>query len=170
MVMNNVSALMDGELDQGEAEREITRLRQDPVLRETWEAFHLIGDALRGERFLSAGFSERLTARLEQEPTVLAPRKTPRKRVTTYALSAAASVAAAALVAWVALSTNNPLSPSGEIARAPATLAAPQFANLPDDGKMNEYLLAHQGVSPSTELQGVAPYVRTVTPVSMQRR
>jgi sigma-E factor negative regulatory protein RseA len=170
MVMNNVSALMDGELDEDAAEREITRLRQDPVLRETWEAFHLIGDALRGDRLLSAGFSDRLTARLDQEPTVLAPRKNPRKRMTTFALPIAASVAGVALVGWAALSTNNFFSSPGEIARSPAGLAAPQVANLPDDGKMNEYLLAHQGVSPSTELQGLALYVRTVTPVAMQRR
>jgi hypothetical protein len=27
---------------------------------------------------------------------------------------------------------------------------------------MNEYLLAHQGFSPSTAIQGLAPYIRSV--------
>jgi hypothetical protein len=28
---------------------------------------------------------------------------------------------------------------------------------------MNEYFLAHQGFSPSTAIQGLAPYIRTVS-------
>ena len=32
-----------------------------------------------------------------------------------------------------------------------------------NDGSMNEYLLAHQGFSPSTALQGVTPYIRSVS-------
>jgi len=28
---------------------------------------------------------------------------------------------------------------------------------------MNEYLMAHQGFSPSTAIQGLAPYIRTVS-------
>jgi sigma-E factor negative regulatory protein RseA len=31
------------------------------------------------------------------------------------------------------------------------------------DGRMNEYLLAHQGFSPSTAIQGLAPYIRSVS-------
>jgi hypothetical protein len=34
---------------------------------------------------------------------------------------------------------------------------------IPEAARAHDYLLAHQGVSPSTALQGVAPYVRTVT-------
>ena len=40
---------------------------------------------------------------------------------------------------------------------------APVVVNVPDNGRMHEYLLAHMGVSPSTALQGLAPYIRTVT-------
>ena len=54
--MENLSALMDGELTDLEAAREWNRLKNDPALRETWHTFHLLGDALRGERpVLSAG-------------------------------------------------------------------------------------------------------------------
>jgi sigma-E factor negative regulatory protein RseA len=165
--MEQISALMDGELDEREAEREVARLKAEDA-RERWDEFHLISDALRGEPLLSPRFNESLSRRLAEEPTVLAPqRRTPRaRRMTTYAMSAAASVSAAALVAWVAL---GPAPVSDQLAKAPAakgedaSAASPQLANVPSDGRMNEYLLAHEGFSPSTALQGVAPYIRTVS-------
>jgi sigma-E factor negative regulatory protein RseA len=172
MVMESISALMDGELDEHPARHEIALLRNDPELRERWDTFHLVGDALRGEPMISAGFSEAFAQRLAAEPTVLAPRRTSRqaKRVTTYALSAAASVSAAALVAWVAMSGPNAdsmLAGSGSEARLQSPGAAGGTAVIPasvsTDGTMNEYFLAHQGFSPSTAIQGLAPYIRTVS-------
>jgi sigma-E factor negative regulatory protein RseA len=169
--MENVSALMDGELEAHQADTQVTRLRNSDELKDGWETFHLIGDALRGERRLNSRIASALSERLAAEPTILAPSRTPARRPMTYALSAAASVAGVALVAWVALSTN-PLAPTDNVVSAPVPglAAAPQVANLPDNGKMNEYLLAHQGVSPSTVLQGLAPYVRTVTVIPDARR
>jgi sigma-E factor negative regulatory protein RseA len=170
MVMEGISALMDGELDEHPAQREIALLKNDPELRERWDTFHLVGDALRGEPMISAGFSAAFAQRLAAEPTVLAPRRTSRqaKRVTTYALSAAASVSAAALVAWVAMSGPNAdtmVAGNGSegrtgVAGGPAA-AIP--ASVSTDGTMNEYFLAHQGFSPSTAIQGLAPYIRTVS-------
>jgi hypothetical protein len=37
------------------------------------------------------------------------------------------------------------------------------MVSSPSGDQMNEYLLAHQGVSPSSGLQGVAPYIRTIS-------
>src|SRR5689334_20743774 len=104
MVMDRLSALMDGELDEREAHSIIVRLKDDSELRIRWDDFHLVRDALRGEPVLSSSFSERVSKRLADEPTVLAPRRLlPRtRRAMTYAMSAAASVAAAALVLSVA--------------------------------------------------------------------
>jgi sigma-E factor negative regulatory protein RseA len=170
MVMEGISALMDGELDEHPAQREIALLKNDPELRERWDTFHLVGDALRGEPMISAGFSAAFAQRLAAEPTVLAPRRTSRqaKRVTTYALSAAASVSAAALVAWVAMSGPNAdtmVAGSGSEGRAGVAggPAAAIPASVSTDGTMNEYFLAHQGFSPSTAIQGLAPYIRTVS-------
>ena len=171
--MDRISALMDGELGDGDAEREIARLKDDPESRERWARFHLIGDTLRGERVLSADFSHKVAERLADEPTVLAPRRSIRigKRATTYALSAAASVCAAVFVAWVALTPTAPLgiqaglTPAPSLVAAPAALApaAPPIASVSSEGRMNEYLLAHQGFSPSTAIQGLAPYIRSVS-------
>src|SRR5688572_18161780 len=104
---------MDGELDAHHAELAVARLKQDPAARESWETFHLIGDALRGECMVTTNPGRRFSDRLAQEPTVLAPRPKPASRVTTYAYSVAASLSAVALVGWVAF--HNPLAPQPEV-------------------------------------------------------
>ena len=169
--MEKISALIDGELEGREAQQQVTRLKQDHELAQCWATFHLIGDAMRGERSLSQGFGERLTLRLAGEPTVLAPRPLASRRFVAYALSAAASLSAVALVGWMAL-FNNPLTPQPDLAQAPnttppAAIPTPlaQLASVPSEGRMNEYLIAHQEFSPSTEIQGLAPYIRGVSSI-----
>lgn len=161
--MDRISALMDGELDATEADREIVRVKTDTALRARWDEFHLVGDTLRGEPVLSARFSETFSRRFGEEPTVLAPRRMRRgvRRMTTYAMSAAASLSAAALVAWVAIGPpeNLALKPQPE---APRIEPQRELASVPSEGRMNEYLLAHESFSPSTALQGLAPYIRSV--------
>ena len=167
--MDRISAFMDGESGQTETQQAIIRLKQREDCSETWGVFHLIGDTLRGDPPLRDDFMARFHARIEQEPTQLAPRVTWRKSA-SYALSAAASLAAVAVVVVLVLS-DNPLKPQAPIAAVtapPATTTAranPQARPLPapNQGKVNEYLMAHQEFSPSTAFQGVAPYVRTVS-------
>lgn len=160
--MERISELMDGELEAREAQRQLARIKQDQELAHCWNTFHLIGDALRGERPLSREISSRVATQLANEPTVLAPRSFTPKRAATYAVSVAASLSAIALVVWIAF--NNPLAPT-EIAKAPPALppAPVELVNLPSEGQMNEYLMAHQEFSPSTEIQGLAPYIRSVS-------
>lgn len=160
--MKRISELMDGELEAREAQRQLARIKQDRELAHCWSTFHLIGDALRGERPLAREISSQVAMLLANEPTVLAPRSSAAKRAATYAVSVAASLSAIALVAWIAF--NNPLAPT-EIAKAPpaALPAAMELVNLPSEGLMNEYLMAHQEFSPSTEIQGLAPYIRSVS-------
>lgn len=165
--MDKISALMDGELDEHEARGQLLRLKQDEQLSRDWHTFHLVGDAMRGERALSPDFHQRLAERMAAEPTVLAPQRSVTRRATTYALSAAASVSAVALVGWMAF-VNNPLAPQADIVQAPsailpAAVVPASIASVPSDGKMNEYLIAHQEFSPSTALQGLAPYIRSVS-------
>ena len=56
--MDRISALMDGELDDREAQSTIVRLKDDSELRIRWEEFHMVRDALRGDALLSAGFGD----------------------------------------------------------------------------------------------------------------
>ncbi len=167
--MDRISAFMDGETRQRETEQAILHLKQHQEHLESWHTFHLIGDAMRGEPVLRNDFTMRLTHRLQQEPTVLAPRFTWRKPV-NVALSAAASLAAVAVILTLVI-TDNPLQPQPQLATAPKpeiiqsiqTVALPQPVAAANQGRINEYLMAHQEFSPSTALQGIAPYVRTVS-------
>ena len=165
--MDKISALMDGELDGGEAQQAMLRLKDNGEARDVWATYHVIGDAMRGDVVPAINVSQRVMAAVAQEPTVLAPRRSLRPgRPLTYALSAAASISAMAVVGWMAFSTGNVANPPPvEVARAVAPAVQPeaQLVSSPSDGLMNEYLLAHQGVSPSNSLHGVAPYIRTVS-------
>jgi len=154
-----ISALMDGELDERSANEAIERCGCEAAARETWTMYHLIGDAMRESRVLSGTFTTRFAARLDGEPTVLAPAPlagTPRQR---FVLAAAASVAAVALVGWLAFAPQ-PQPPLAKQQEAAPALAAAHAA--PITSAANDYLLAHQGFSPRMSLQGMAPYVRTV--------
>jgi len=172
----HVSALMDGELDESSEGRCLQVLKQDSESRESWDLYHLIGDALRGHTTgsLPRSFDERLA----EEPTVLAPqRKTHHKRhhPVWMGLSVAASVAAVAYVGWMALPFYGP-SPE-QRAQTVASVPAPAVnvvlpASAEDRSQqngvmqvsagMNDYILAHQRFSSSAAMAGVAPYARRV--------
>jgi sigma-E factor negative regulatory protein RseA len=83
-------------------------------------------------------------------------------------LSAAASITAVAVVLTLVLA-DNPLQPQPQIAAVTKPDSVVQAVTLPQpvpassQRRVNEYLMAHQEFSPSTALQGVAPYVRTVS-------
>jgi sigma-E factor negative regulatory protein RseA len=168
MVMDRISAFMDGESRQAETRLAILRLKQSDECCETWETFHLIGDIMRGDPLLGDEFMARLHARMEREPTQLAPRVTWRKTV-RHTLSAAASLAAVAIILTIVLA-DNPLKREAQMAAAPAdsvskiaqAVPAPRPVPAANQGRINEYLMAHQEFSPSTAFQGVVPYVRAV--------
>jgi sigma-E factor negative regulatory protein RseA len=154
---DQISALMDGELEGRATDEALELLRGDGEAADTWRVYHLMSDAMHGQRrLLSAGFVERCAARLATEPAVLAPGALPgRTPMQRYALAAAASLAAIALVGWLALAPQPQTQPPVAQAQAPAlTVSLPEAAN--------DYLLAHQGFSPRMSLLGFAPYVRTV--------
>ncbi|MGZ5257650.1 MAG: hypothetical protein ACXWC0_08435, partial [Burkholderiales bacterium] len=71
-----------------------------------------------------------------------------------------------AFVGWVALSPSVPgglqagVAPGSGVAATPVSAS---LASVSSEGHMNEYLLAHQGFSPSTAIQGLAPYMRSVS-------
>lgn len=162
---HDISALMDGELDQYDAKTAIVRLKQHEDLRDAWFDYHLIGDVMRQTGLVSAEFGKRLKDKLALEPVILAPRRPVLLKVKIAALSVAASLAAVAMVAWVVLQ-NNTDNAKQNLAATQQSNAAAMLASLPRyplNSNVNEYLLAHQEFSPSTAIQGVAPYVRTVS-------
>ena len=172
--MERISVLMDGELENKEAIGEFERLRGEPALRDTWGVYHLIGDALRGDSRVTAGFTGRFGERLDQEPVVLAPRHRPSLRaIGRTALPIAASIFGAAVAAWLVIydnpfesrstATTQQSRPSIAQKQSSTPQEVAQVAAAPASAAVNEYLLAHQQFSPSTAMQGVASYVRTVS-------
>ena len=167
----SISELMDGELEDGACARAIDSLGREGEALQAWRTYHLISDAMRDTPLLSAGFTARLGGKLTQEPTVLSPNRIPFRPRSWLAMpaAAAASLAAVALVGWLALAPQPERAGPARIAQTPAVQAViqpvvslkPQTIPLPS--AMPDYLLAHQGFSPRISLQGMAPYARTVS-------
>lgn len=163
--MDKISAFMDGEAAPAEAQQALSRLRQDAGLREAWDRFHLVGDALRGdlrgEPLLGDAFLARLRERLDAEPTVVAPRRRWRTAGFT-ALAVAASLAFVTVAVRVAMPERSG-APGQEVAQAAPEAGSAQVAKAPIPAQVNDYLQAHHEFSPHSALQGVAPYVRSVS-------
>lgn len=157
-----ISELMDGELDSPAAETLVARISRDPVPREDWALYHLIGDTLRGAAYYSPGLAPEVSSRLAREPAVLAPRRGPTvSKATRWSLSAAASLAAVAVVAWIGLRGPAEPVPAQMATLAPAGTPIPQPAPAMTSA-VNDYLVAHQEYSPRFAMQGMAPAVQTV--------
>jgi sigma-E factor negative regulatory protein RseA len=162
----NISCLMDGEVDDAEFELCVAELRTREA-RQTWICYHVIGDSLRGAHGISRGFTERFSAALAAEPTVLAP---PRERVRAsqpagFAWAVAATIAAVTVVGWTAFSMVDVPPNAIAKAREAATMRAAQVR--PPADVASEYLLAHQEFSPAMSFRSGAPYLRSATATSM---
>ncbi len=171
-----LSALMDSELTEAQAIRLLATLKNDAQLNQSWDHYHLLGDALRKTPQISSDFSLKLMSRLAGEPTVLAPRRPAQPAAPRIALPLAASFAAVSLVGlltWQMTQMNQAdLSPA-RLAAAPtaqqvAMTAAPGHANVPQrvafsSASSRSYLLAHQEFSPSYTMEGFPTYVRTLS-------
>ncbi len=154
-----ISALMDGELFEDEAEDLFDRIKRDPDAHRDWAAYHLIGDVLRQPEHVHCDLSAKVRERMQDEPTVLAPRgRAVKQKIRAVALSAAASLAAVGAVAWMSLQISPETAPQ---------LAMQQPALRPVSAqiqpKSNDYLMAHQEFSPSIDMNGGASYIRTVS-------
>ena len=154
-----ISALMDGELFDDEAEALLDKIKRSPDNHDEWHLYHVVGDVLRQSDHFYADMSSGLRERLRVEPTVLAPRSRVKQKVKWFVLSAAASVMAMALVAWMSLQISS--EPNQQISLH-QKLDALHPASFPVKPAMNDYLMAHQEFSPSTEVQGAASFIRTV--------
>lgn len=157
MEQEQLSTLMDGELEPDHAESLLRGMRDDPAATAIWAQYHLIGDALRGEPSLAPAMSARLAAALAAEPTILAPGRSQRSRdIRRFALPIAASVAGVAVVGWLTLSAHNESSTFAQLPPQTELVAAA------GDEVVRELMRFHQEFSPSTAMPGVASYIRTV--------
>ncbi len=158
-----ISCLMDGELDAGQLEAALQAMTQ-PQARECWHLYHLIGDALRSPDLVN-GQGDALSARrlCERLPAQADDVEPPVSRVTSPARSAAndgayrwrmaaiaASFAAVGAVGWGLL---------GGLASAPP--AALQVSQ----GSANPAVVAQ--AAPGARAIGIGPPDQT--PITMLR-
>jgi len=177
LLNEELSAFMDDEAP--EARRLAERLSRDPELQARWSRYHLIRDAMT-EHLTYAEFdiAARVSQALENEPTVLAPR---RWHLPPRARKVARQVAGLAIAATVSAVTVEHSAPaavaqaaSGSARVATATPGRPparvvQF--VPENrplkpevrSKLSNYLVNHNEYSVTSNMQGMLPYMRIVS-------
>ncbi len=154
-----ISALMDGELFDDDVGMVIDHLKRDSATRMDWATYHLIGDALRQPDHIHSDLSTKVRERMRDEPALLAPRgHALKQKMRAFALSAVASLSAVGVVAWMSLQISPEIAP-----RLAMQQAALRPASMQIRPKSDDYLIAHQEFSPSTDVNGGASYIRTVS-------
>jgi sigma-E factor negative regulatory protein RseA len=183
-VKEQISALADGELPDGEVDLLLARMRKDPALRRTWDRYHLIGEALRNQLPAAvdiAGVADRVMTALDGEHLP------PARKVPGRFLRPLASVAIAASVAVVAVLGVQRMQTSDTAPVVAARSAAPVapvqrpavagFARVNETGAgtltaappaarrpelLGRYVVNHNEHAASHGMQGMLSYVRIV--------
>lgn len=167
-IREQVSAFLDGELPDSEAELLLKRLTRDPELRQSFGRYALIGEAIRGQASpaLSAGFAQRLNRAIDGEPAVaVAPPGRTRGSRWWRPFAGAAVAAGVAAVAVVALQQRavTPLVAAGP--RVPS-VGAPLVARSAARGVGGGSVTAVSG-KPREALSYTVPAVATALPAAM---
>ena len=144
-----ISMLVDGELHEDEADSLIAKLAKDDQAKVSWETYHLIGDALRGNSEFNARLEKRISDKLAEEPTILSPkRRRISANISKIGWALAASVATFSVVTWV---HKQELATSPQFAQnAPVIIQAAANDPIQTSNNLNEYLSAHEEFQPST--------------------
>ncbi|MDH5479377.1 MAG: sigma-E factor negative regulatory protein [Nitrosomonas sp.] len=171
---NEVSTLVDGELEKQEADKIIAALKKQEDLHEDWQTYHLIGDALRQSTKLATNIAPRVKAQLESEVTILAPAANNSKysRNKVFAYSIAASIIAM-FTAWFGLQYS--YEPQQTFVADQSTiesnrLTSPIMVSTPPSNliyqhppvEINDYLFVHREFSPGTMTRGHTSYMHPV--------
>lgn len=156
-----LSALIDGELEHEPARFLLRRVGADAELRGAWTRYHLAGEILRGRATmpLRSGFAESIGAALDAEPAHALPATAPVRRPLPAALRWAGGAALAASVALAALVVVQP-TPAPQEVQAPLAVTAPSqvapSAVRADDLRPDLSRAAHTVSETRTALAGPA--------------
>jgi sigma-E factor negative regulatory protein RseA len=175
-----LSALMDAEMSHPDISGELQKLARNSSSHETWQRYHLIGDAMRQELgpVVDVGLSAAISKRLESEPVVFAPAATRRNGGKWF--RPAAGVAIAASVAALAITVAPRLIDTDMASQSINPVAQVQSTTerryVADDGtrwellykpqvesRLNSYLVNHQEYAPTTNMKGIMPYATFVS-------
>ncbi len=177
-----ISALLDNELSDTEADSVLTQLTQQPELRQEWDRYHLIGDVMRGEpiQLQAHEISGRVRQLLDSEPAIISRPKRSNPSVWKSGwIKPAAGAALAASVATVAVITSPGFFGQGESMQPQLTASnintesppifqtasGTHWNNLKQpamESRLNGYLVDHsEYASPGAGI-GVMPYATFV--------
>lgn len=170
--LEELSALVDGDLPRDRRQLMMHSLREDAALRAAWSRYHLIGEAMRSDlpARVDHGLADRVSAALQSEPAILAPRA--RNYVKPLAgLAVAASVALVAVLGVQRSQMSTQEAMQRPMAQATPMGVQPQVveASQPIDGQaaainrlLNRYLVNHNELRANAPMQGMLPYARVV--------
>lgn len=169
---SQLSSLVDGELTPDEIGEQTSSLCSDGREREQWQSYHLIRDLLQQQmpQEHNSSFTRQVMAKLENEPTVLAPaKKTKTWTQKVVAVGLAASVASVALLSSYVLNDPDDGEQIQMVADAQSTKQKPaitkdveQWKRDPDLEQFSPYLANHAAFSSGSVNQGFMPYARVV--------
>lgn len=181
-IKEQLSALVDGELAGHEHEFLLRRLQSDVELKDQWERYHLIRDALHNElpRSVDMSLTDRIMADVYREPhqdlPAVAEERSPGSLPATLARFARplASLAVAASLAVLSLFGVQNMLQTREVAEPVARIAS--AADVPGyvrargtrwdtaraevETRLTTYLVNHNEYASTTNMQGMIPYVR----------
>lgn len=169
-----LSALVDNELDQLEERRVFAALQSDPTLRIIWERYHLVRAALRQdlEVVVAHGLADRVAQRIAAEPStaVTFQRRHIARLIGTLAIAASVATIAIAGVQWFQQPTPMPLLAVATNTLAPAPTQVIHSGTTRWDTKepeaenaLNAYLVEHDEFASTAGIGGMMPYVRVVS-------
>lgn len=179
-----LSAFIDGEHG---TDNVLDKLICDEEMKQTWSRYHLIGDCLRDNmpEQISNQISQNVSQALQNEPTVLAPKK---KSLDLKPLAGFAIAASVAMAAVFTIQTDNdvvsPLNNAPTVANItpvqitpaqtetvnfsqpqalPAAVTHSDTPNSVANERLNNYLLNHNEYRSNAGMNGIMPHVRMVT-------
>jgi len=150
-----ISSLMDGELESSEAERAIKACCASREVAQKWQEYHLIAEVLRGGVPHPTRTAERVRESLAAEPAIIArPKRGMDSTMGRVAFAAAASVATLGVVGWIgSQGSGGAPSASEVVARNPGSVhPVANVTTVPAPTvDVQEYLAAHRRM-PSPDL------------------
>ncbi len=169
-----LSALVDNELDELEERRVFAALQGDSTLRNTWERYHLVRAALRQDLdvIVAHDLTERVAQRIATEPSTAAAfqRHHVARLIGTLAIAASVATIAIAGVQWFQQPTPMPLLTVAASTPAPVLVQAIHSGTTRWDTKepeaekaLNAYLVEHDEFASTAGIGGMMPYVRVVS-------
>lgn len=152
-IKTQISAFVDGELPQNEAELLLRRMSQDKVLRQQAAEYLALGRAMRGERTLAgmATLRDRIASAIDedslQQDSPVVTQQGPRFLRPLAGVAIAATVALAAILGLqqVAVMSNGEDAATGD--RVAEVVSPAYTVPAPAEDKLREYYLRHAASS-----------------------